>query len=147
MPATETGKTLGRKTSRTWPNSPKNLQQPLDPGHESLWKYNNCLYLFVCSFVRSFCISVPLVSEHYSGWVATRKVENKKIQIEILKPISETLLLAVVTKWISKSRSSSIALKAIPLEIHSSRKRLWPSCPSEKHLGWKQRWWTGDWQK
>ena len=28
MPATETGETLGRKTSRTQPNSLKNLQQP-----------------------------------------------------------------------------------------------------------------------
>ena len=36
MPATETGETLGRKTLRTQPNSPENLQQPLDSDHESL---------------------------------------------------------------------------------------------------------------
>ena len=44
MPATETGETLGRTTFRTWPKSPKNPQQPLDPGCESLREYKN-LYL------------------------------------------------------------------------------------------------------
>ena len=36
LSATETGETLGRTTFRTWPKSPKNPQQPLDPGRESL---------------------------------------------------------------------------------------------------------------
>ena len=36
MLATETGETLGRTTFRTQPKSPKNPQQPLDPGCESL---------------------------------------------------------------------------------------------------------------
>ena len=36
MPATETGETLGRETSRTWPNRLENPQQSSDPGHESL---------------------------------------------------------------------------------------------------------------
>ena len=39
MPATETGEMLGRTTFRTWPKSPKNPQQLLDPGRESLREY------------------------------------------------------------------------------------------------------------
>ena len=36
MLARETGETLERKTLRTWPNNSENLEQPLDPGRESL---------------------------------------------------------------------------------------------------------------
>ena len=39
MPAAEIGETLGRKTSRTQPDSPENPQQPSDPGRESLREY------------------------------------------------------------------------------------------------------------
>ena len=39
MPATETGKMLGRTAFRTQPKSLKNPQQPLDPGCESLREY------------------------------------------------------------------------------------------------------------
>ena len=38
MPATETGEMLGRTTFRTWPKSPKNPQQPLEPDRERLCK-------------------------------------------------------------------------------------------------------------
>ena len=39
MPATETGETSGRTTFRTRPKSPKDPEQPLDPGRESLREY------------------------------------------------------------------------------------------------------------
>ena len=39
MPATDTGKTLGRTTFRTRPKTPKNPQQPLDPGCKSFREY------------------------------------------------------------------------------------------------------------
>ena len=39
MPATETGETSGRSTFRTRPKSPKNPQQPSDPGCESIQEY------------------------------------------------------------------------------------------------------------
>ena len=53
MPAIETGETLGRTPFRTWPKSPKNSQQTLDPGCESLHEYikTNAVYL---------CFSLPL---------------------------------------------------------------------------------------
>uniref|UniRef100_G1K9Y4 Transmembrane protein 126A n=1 Tax=Anolis carolinensis TaxID=28377 RepID=G1K9Y4_ANOCA len=36
MPAIDVGETSGENTSGTWPHSPKDIQQPCDPGHESL---------------------------------------------------------------------------------------------------------------
>ena len=67
MPATETGETSGKTTFRIWPKSPKNPQQPLDPGHESLRKYISAQSLFVVLGIINGDFERPLIIQTWSN--------------------------------------------------------------------------------